>query len=150
VLLLGGLCLLCACNNEVVNNNIPYAPVSFTIDTGLAGADKELGFDGNCRCYDSKHPAALSTSYGQYGYSGVVVVRAYDSKLYAFDLCCPYEAQKDIVLNSDGCYFVSCPVCGSQFEIGNGSGRVSKGPASQPLKNYKVYTSSLDQYRIGH
>ncbi len=141
--------VLTACNNVVENTNIPYSRVSFLIDVSPTGADKELreGLMGNCKVYNGKSPAVLSPGIGAYGYSGVVVTRATDDKLYAFDMCCPYEAKKDIVLKADG-FFMNCPVCGSQFSIGNGSGYVNKGPAAQPLKTYHVYRSSGDRWSV--
>ncbi len=125
---------------EPENTNIPSAPVGFVLDVSLSGVDNALRYEnvGASKLYDTKHPAAMSAGNGRYGFSGVVVTRAMDNKLYAFDACCPYEVKKDIVLVLDG-FFVKCDKCGSSFEIGNGSGRINKGPAEQPLKKYNVY-----------
>lgn len=138
-------------NNTPVNSNIPYASVSFAIDVAVSGADNELreGMLGNSKIYTTTHPATLSTSFGRYGYSGVVVVRAYDDRLYAFDICCTNEVDRNIALESDG-FFLKCPKCGSTFEIGNGYGIVNQGPAIQPLKNYKVTGYSGDRYRVSN
>ncbi len=125
---------------ELENTNIPSAPVSFVLDVSLSGVDNALRYEnvGSSKVYDTRHPATMSSGHGMYGFSGVVVTRAMDNKLYAFDVCCPYEVQKDNALVLDG-FFVKCNKCGSSFEIGNGSGRVNKGPAEQPLKRYNVY-----------
>ncbi|MCQ2336135.1 MAG: hypothetical protein MJ010_03015 [Paludibacteraceae bacterium] len=135
--------LLVSCNkSEELNSNIPNSPVSFSIDVSIGGADSELRYEnvGYSKLFNTTHPAAMSAGHGRYGYSGVVVTRAMDNKLYAFEACCPYECKKEISLNVDG-YFLKCGKCGSSFEVGNGSGRVNKGPASQPLKIYNVYES---------
>ena len=143
--------LLSGCNNKVENTSVPYATGSFDIDVSMAGADNQLrdGMTGNCKVFDKQHPAARSAGYGSYGVSGVVVVRALDNQLYAFDLCCPYEGKKDIALVTDG-FFANCNSCGSSFEIGNGTGYVNKGPSKQPLKRYNVYRSYGELYRVSN
>lgn len=143
--------LLSGCNNKEENTSVPYALVSFDIDVSMAGADNQLrdGMAGNSKVFDDKHPAARSAGYGRYGVSGVVVVRALDNQLYAFDLCCPHEGKKEIALVSDG-FFVNCNNCGSSFEIGNGTGYVNKGPSKQPLKRYNVYRSYGELYRVAN
>jgi len=139
---------LVSCNKEEENKSIPSAPVSFVIDVSPAGADYELNGSGVCKIYTDDSPATCSPGCGAYGYSGVAVIRSViDEKLYAFDICCPYEAQKGIALKNDG-YFLKCSNCGSQFSIGNGTGAVYSGPSTQPLKTYNVYRSSEDLYRV--
>jgi len=141
--------MLTACNGVVENKSIPAAGVSFRIDVSSTGTDSRL-MDGNTcdpQLYDKEHPAVMSYGNGQYGYSGVVVVRGVDNVLYAFDRCCPYEAKREIKLNLDY-YYLTCPACGSQFSIGNGSGYVNKGPAVEPLKTYHVYKNGTDIYRV--
>lgn len=143
------LLITVSCNKVVENTNIPFAPVNFLIDTSISGVDNYLREDmlGNSRVYSLTSPAAMSAGYGSYGVSGVVVVRGIDNVLYAFDMCCPYEAKSAISLMSDG-FFLQCPACGSQFSIGNGSGYVNKGPAKEPLKKYHVYRYAGEQYKI--
>ncbi|MBO7367331.1 MAG: hypothetical protein J6U24_01835 [Paludibacteraceae bacterium] len=141
--------LLSGCNNKVENTSVPYAAVDFDIDTSISGSDNKLrdGMTGNYRVYSTKFPAACSAGHGKYGVSGVVVVRAMDNTLYAFDMCCPHEAQKDIVLEMDG-FFAKCKNCESLFEVGNGTGGVNSGPSKQPLKSYSVYRLSSETYRV--
>ncbi len=142
---------LASCNNKYENTSVPSAVVSFDIDVSLSGSDNQLreGMAGNSKVYTEQSPAVQSAGYGRYGVSGVVVVRGLDDKLYAFDLCCPHEAKKDIALTVDG-FFAKCRNCGSEFEIGNGTGYVNKGPSKQPLKTYKVYRSYGERYRVAN
>lgn len=148
ILLLWSVLLLTGCSAEPENTNIPGAPVSFIIAPTPAGADNTLAVDGNARLYDATHPAVLSAGYGRYGYAGVIVVRAYDGALYAFDACCTYEAEKSAQLVPDG-YLATCPKCGSSFAIGDGSGYALPGAkAEQPLKRYKAYPNGSNEYRI--
>lgn len=80
--------------------------------------------------------------YGQdyVGFGGVLVMVGFGdngSQYYAYDLCCPYEADSKIRVYTDstGQYAV-CKVCGSEFYIADGWGRVSKGPSKWSLKRY--------------
>jgi nitrite reductase/ring-hydroxylating ferredoxin subunit len=136
------------CMPEPENTNIPNARVSFYLDVSISGVDYHLadGLLGNSRIYTKYSPSQLSPN-GSYGYSGVVVVRAYDNNLYAFDICCTYEADRDVTLEDDG-FFLTCPQCGSVFEIGNGTGFVNSGPATQRLKKYYTSQNSSQKIRI--
>ena len=151
--LLLGLCflLLSGCISEPINSNIPYKRVSFLIDTSLSGPDYILhdGMGVMTRIYSTQHPARLTTN-GSYGVCGVLMVRTIDNYLCAFDLCCPYEAKAEYALQQQGAgdFFLRCPTCGSTFEVGNGSGRVNKGPATQPLKYYTVEERGGERYYV--
>ena len=140
--------ILYGCISEPENSNIPNSRVNFYIDTSISGVDNHLaeGLLGNTKIYTQTVPSKLSPN-GSYGYSGVVVVRAYDNNLYAFDICCTYEVDKNIALEDDG-FFLKCPKCGSVFEIGNGTGYVNSGPAAQRLKKYYTTQNSIQKVRI--
>ena len=145
---IGIIFLLSGCFQEPENSNIPNTRVNFYIDASISGVDNHLadGLLGNSKIYTKEDPASLSPN-GNYGYSGVVVVRAYDNYLYAFDICCTYEADREIALKDDG-FFLTCPQCGSVFEIGNGTGFVNSGPATQRLKKYHTTQNSTQKIRI--
>ncbi|MBO4369770.1 MAG: hypothetical protein J5808_00220 [Paludibacteraceae bacterium] len=136
------------CSTREEASSVPFGNVMFVIDTAVSGTDSALrdGMLGNARLYTAKTPSSLSP-LGSYGYSGVIVVRAYDNMLYAFDACCPHECRKDVAVTLDG-YFAVCPQCGSNFEIGNGSAIPSKGPATERLKAYRVSDYGNSRYRI--
>lgn len=140
--------ILYGCISEPENSNIPNSRVNFYIDTSISGVDNHLaeGLLGNTKIYTQTDPSKLSPN-GSYGYSGVVVVRAYDNNLYAFDICCTYEVDKNIALEDDG-FFLKCPKCGSVFEIGNGTGYANSGPAAQRLKKYYTTQNSSQKVRI--
>ena len=140
--------ILSGCISEPENSNIPNSRVNFYIDTSISGVDNHLaeGLLGNTKIYTQTEPSKLSPN-GSYGYSGVVVVRAYDNNLYAFDICCTYEVDKNIALEDDG-FFLKCPKCGSVFEIGNGTGYANSGPAAQRLKKYYTTQNSSQKVRI--
>ena len=148
IILVCTIFILNGCIVEPENSNIPNSRVNFYIDASISGTDNHLadGLLGNTRIYTQTEPSKLSPN-GSYGYSGVVVVRAYDNNLYAFDICCTYEANKNIALEDDG-FFLKCPKCGSVFEIGNGTGYVNSGPATKKLKKYYTTQNSSQKVRI--
>ena len=151
LILLTALVFFTSCLSEPSNTNIPNKRVSFLIDTSLSGPDYKLhdGMGAMTRIYTKEKPAQL-TLQGSYGVSGVLVVRTIDNYLCAFDLCCPYEAKAEYALQQtgEGDFFLHCPACGSEFEVGNGTGRVCKGPAKQPLKYYRTDERGGEKYFI--
>ena len=143
------LASMASCNNVIENTSVPYAVVNFIIDVSMSGSDNQLreGMVGNSKVYTTSSPAVQSAGYGKYGCSGVVVVRGLDDALYAFDLCCPNEGKKEIATTCDG-FFATCPVCGSMFEIGSGTGYPNQGPCKQPMKRYHVYRLQAERYSV--
>lgn len=73
------------------------------------------------------------------GYGGILVNIDYEGKYHAYDLCCPNEVDRNIRIfpNSTGTQ-AECRICGSVFEIWNGTGMVSKGPSKWNLKRYRA------------
>ena len=87
------------------------------------------------------------------GFGGILVVTGIDGSYYAFDMSCPYEANKDILVFPNGSkeknateYFshngqVVCEKCGSVFDITSGFGNPISGKAKETLKRYKANLS---------
>lgn len=84
------------------------------------------------------------------GYGGMLVVVGYDEKLahryHAYDLCCPYEADRNVRVYPDDAGTAVCRKCGSTFYTTDGWGRVSKGPSKFPLKRYR--TDYVNHYLV--
>ena len=92
--------LLAMSCNKVNVSNIPYARVYLELD--LTYKDKDLVGALNFKEITS----TSGQNYGtQLGYSGVLVVSGFDSngntKYYAYDLCCPHEANKNTMVKAD-------------------------------------------------
>jgi len=83
------------------------------------------------------------------GYGGILVYSGFDGEYYAFDIACPYEANKDIEVYPNDLGQAVCEKCGSVFDIGYGIGNPSSGPAKEALKRYKTSFSGdvLNIYR---
>lgn len=87
------------------------------------------------------------------GYGGILVFTGFDGSYYAFDMSCPYEANKDILVYPDSIkkdsgkeyvsnsFQVNCEKCGSVFDISYGIGNPTSGPAKETLRRYKTNLS---------
>ena len=117
--------LVMSCNKVNVSN-VPYAPVNLTLD--LRYQDKDLVGLLNFKEITQRRNA---------GFSGVLVVSGYEDKYYAFDLCCPHEANKNITVEADNTGYATCPKCGTIYEIGLGTG-TPNGVSEYALTRYQV------------
>lgn len=129
--------LLAMSCNKVDVSNIPYAPVYLELD--LTFKDKDLVGSLNFKEITS----ANGQNYGtQLGYAGVLVVSGFDSngntKYYAYDLCCPHEAQRTVTVKADNTGWAKCPKCDTKYEIAYGTGTPSEGPSEFALTRFDV------------
>jgi nitrite reductase/ring-hydroxylating ferredoxin subunit len=82
-----------------------------------------------------------SAYFANVGFGGVIIFRdLIDSSnpFLAFDAACTYEVSSLIRVKADGSGTATCPKCGSQFILFGGNGSPVKGPASEPLKQYRT------------
>ncbi len=109
-------------------DNLPSVYVNITLDL-----NKPEYFDLN--------------TFGNYiyitgGLAGIIVYRDLDGSFKAYDRACPYDfnANSARVSVTDISLGVASDTlhCGSEFSITN-EGVPIKGPASQPLRQYKTY-----------
>lgn len=123
--------LLVSCDNSY-NSSIPDFPVHLELNfleadySKLKNPNQYLIIDKRIKETD------------RIGFSGVLVYTDFDGKYCAFDLCCPYEAQRDIKIMPNDIGEAVCEKCGSVFSIAYGIGNPISGPAKQPLKRYKA------------
>jgi len=131
---------LVSCNKTQVNveSPVPKCTVSLTINIMVDAPilDTQGGY------YVIKEPR----KYGEYiGYSGVVVFHGFDDRFYAYDICCPHECKREVVLEPSMAGVATCKECGSEFDIGFGSGQPTKSPATLPMRRY---TTTVSGYNI--
>ncbi len=89
--------------------------------------------------------ATEPTRYGQYiGYAGLLIFHGFDNRFYSYDLCCPYECKRDVRVVPSMVGTARCPVCGSEFDVGFGSGFPTKGPSTFPLRRYNTYVNGYN------
>ena len=134
------LSVLYSCDSNINQiSPIPDAPVSYTLNI-LRDAPL-LMTPGNSIAITEPN------KQGQYiGYGGLLICYGLDDKYYAFYLCCPHEHRRDVRVEVD-MIFATCPECGSQFDVGLGSGFCNKGESKYPLKRYTV-TRTGDYLRV--
>lgn len=130
--------LVCSCS-KFEESDIPYAPVYLEIDLRF-GDDDLVGM------YNHKSITKARTAGEKTGYAGVLVVCGIDSDgnttYYAFDLCCPHEAKRNITVEADNAGVAVCPECGTKFDIGYGTGAPMEGVSQYPLRRYSVSPKS--------
>ncbi len=146
-----------SCKNVMTENPVPDAPVSLNInimqdapilnvpggylsirDTIVAGQRLQLVSQGGSETVGQ-------FKYGEYiGFGGIVVFHTFDDHFAAFDLCCPNELKRTTVVEPNMAGSAVCPVCGTTYDIGFGTGFVSSGPSKFPLKQYTVLVSGYN------
>ncbi|MDR0825291.1 MAG: hypothetical protein LBN74_09375 [Prevotella sp.] len=136
ILTIGLIILLVSCSSDDDWNTIPAEPVHFEINL-IKSPDKNLRTPNNVEIFTRQR---LSTD--RIGFSGLLVIcsavpiTSNIYELYAYDLCCPYEKQRQIIVSNQGDGTAKCPQCGSIFEILNGTGRVKSGPSKDMMQKY--------------
>ena len=99
--------------------------------------------------YNHKSITKARTAGEKTGFSGVLVVCGIDNygnaTYYAFDLCCPHEAKKNIIIEADNAGKAICPECGTEYDIGYGTGAPTKGVSQFPLRKYYMTPVSSDR-----
>lgn len=92
-----------------------------------------------------------SKTYSNQGYGGVIVISYYDPNmnltLAAFDLSCPYEAEKNNIVELKGQTEVQCSKCKSIYNISSGTGICKSGPSKERLRSYYI-SKDGSMYRI--
>ena len=131
-----------ACEEEVVSP-IPYAPVNMSLD--LTGKDNSLNGSLSYKEYTSR---LLETD--RLGYGGILVINGIGEStvnLYAYDLVCPNEAQREVKIKpeSSGLHAI-CSKCNAVYDIANGG--FPESGSRYWLRRYNVIQLSETQYRI--
>jgi nitrite reductase/ring-hydroxylating ferredoxin subunit len=75
------------------------------------------------------------------GFGGIIVCTGFDGEYYAFDMCCPYEVKRTVLVYPNDIGQAVCKTCGSTFDIVNGSGVLLSGPSKEFLKKYRTSLS---------
>ncbi|MBA4408611.1 MAG: hypothetical protein Q8S54_05700 [Bacteroidota bacterium] len=83
--------------------------------------------------------------FGNHGYGGIIIFRDLadsSNPFLAFDAACTYEVSSTCRVVADGTGLAKCPCCGSQYILFGGNGSPTKGPAVEPLKQYRTSYST--------
>ena len=113
---------------DVNNSSIPYIYVDININPSNI---IELNIPGG------------SFYYANPGFGGIILFRdlSTESNPYlAFDAACPYEKSSTCRVKATyASGVVKCPCCKTEFILFGGNGSPTKGPATEPLKQYRTY-----------
>ncbi len=138
--------------HKVDDERIPYAPVYIPFTTsgdwdtfGVSGAMLTNSFIKS----QGIPEGYFYTDLAQTGFGGVLLVSNFSGEPRAYDLSCPVECRRDIIITVDGEVAV-CHTCGSTYDIFNAGAPVD-GPAAQHhygLERYNVSSGNGTIFRI--
>lgn len=123
-----------SCVDEVSHFTVPYSRVFFQIDVN--GLDSDLTFFGHKTFTQGR------TVGEQAGYGGLLVFRTTEGNIFAYDLCCSYEDNREIKVKPTDNGKAVCPKCGSVFVTMYGLGTAESGPSDESLQRYTVRKNS--------
>ena len=146
-----------SCEEKIPRTNVPNAPVNLRLQ--LHSYDDILKNHFAYKIFTEKD---RRTSTDKFGYSGLLVVTGGDiNQIYAYDLCCPYEGDKNILITPKSNGKAECEKCGSVFITIYGSfipglgmvglGSAEDGPAASEglsLRSYSVIPIQQEEYII--
>lgn len=127
-----------------VNVNIVFTTAGVWDTYGVSAPTQTRRF---VRTATLREPASFPFTVTTYtGYGGILLVCDYFNNPLAYDLSCPFEAKPDIRIKVDTEHLDAvCPVCGSTYDIFEGYGRPTSGPAAERgygLTRYRVTDGS--------
>jgi Rieske Fe-S protein len=111
-----------------------------------------VNFNVNTASYIELNVPGGSVVFPNVGYGGVIVFRDLtdnsSNPFLAFDATCTKEVSSTVKVVADESGIATCPKCGSQFILFGGNGSPIKGPATEPLKQYRTtYSGGLINVR---
>ena len=132
-----------SCGKEELRQTIPFASVNFTIN--LNGLDHSLRTPLS---YKTFIQARLQTD--RVGFGGLLIVSGFNGEIFAFDLACPCERRRDVLVtpNADGT--AVCATCHSVFITSFGLGTVISGNAPASLQVYNVFPQGEGVFIVRH
>ena len=149
-LILLGVCvfILGTCEDPpIFRSSVPMYPVRITIDTNVGpfvhfiptASYSHIIVNEDGYFYDGKFiqkPLGMDA----WGYAGVVVYINMMGGYDAYDLCCPNCVYERQACKVDG-PFATCPLCGEQYTLGDGTAGPNKGIAKEQLRRLNVMNS---------
>jgi len=100
-----------------------------------------VNMDFNPTSYIEFNVPGGSVYFPNAGYGGIIIFRDLtdsSNPFLAFDAACTYEIPSISKVVADESGIATCPTCKSQFILFGGNGSPLKGPAKEPLKQYRT------------
>ncbi|MDR0540628.1 MAG: hypothetical protein LBH19_00275 [Dysgonamonadaceae bacterium] len=140
-----GLWVVWACEDPVVSP-IPSAPVY--LELNLAFIDNDL-----MPVLAAKSITQQRLDIDKLGFGGVLIVHGSGSgglvDLYAYDLACPHEIDRNVRVIPDNEGKAHCPKCGSVYLTMWGTGWPEKNSLSKyPLRSYLIKQTGEDKFVV--
>ncbi|MDR1527751.1 MAG: hypothetical protein LBS46_08830 [Dysgonamonadaceae bacterium] len=140
-----GLLVVAACSDPVIST-IPSAPVYFELNLDYADSDLMPALA-------AKSFTQGRTTTDKLGFGGVLVVHGYSSNeaihLFAYDLACPNEIDRNVKVVPDTEGKARCPKCGSVYITMWGTGIPEKNSVSHyPLRSYVVKSTGRNTFVV--
>ncbi|GHT39608.1 hypothetical protein FACS189437_03460 [Bacteroidia bacterium] len=128
-----------SCEKELISP-IPTAPVEITLNLDFADSDLVPALA-------AKSITQPRVATDRLGFGGILVVNGSGSNgaisLFAYDLACPHEVDRNIRVIPDNSGKAKCPECGSVYVTMWGTGLPEKNSVSKyPLRSYVVRPTS--------
>ena len=127
--------------------------ICFFLSIGINGCKKDytsvipyvyVDFSINPTSYIELNIPGGSVYLSGAGYGGIILfsdMTDSSNPFLAFDATCTYEVSTTCRVVADGSGIAKCPCCGSEYILFGGNGSPTKGPATEPLKQYHTYYS---------
>jgi hypothetical protein len=135
-------CLVFSCKEEIYST-IPSAPVNLSLN--LNTLDNELNA---ALAYKSVTKPRVATD--RLGYGGILVINGIGTEmvnLFAYDLACPVEVSRNVLVVPDNVGKATCPNCKSVYNIAYGYGAPISG-TKLSLRPYRVVPSGNREYVV--
>jgi len=153
LLLFAGIAFSC---EKEYYTSIPDYPVN--LELSLVGLDFKLNTNLAYERVTQIGPGLSGLT--QLGFGGILVINGMGENtvnLYAYDLSCPVEAQRNVLVVPDNlsssasavptAITATCPKCGAVFTIATGTGAPKSG-TKYFLKSYRVVDSGYGKYLV--
>lgn len=156
------LSLMALSCTKIDDKRTPSYMVNIKLDSHALWTTYGVSGMGDFRIFirDKKQPGNFPYTANTYtGFGGVLLMVGYDftTQSYgvpvAYDIACPYENRQNVTVtySASNLEEASCPNCGSHFNVLEGGGAATSGPAYERhygLKRYSVVASSNGGYII--
>ena len=155
-LLMGVMLMSTFSCTSVDDDRIPWAPVRVPFNATLWSEHIRPAAGVHHRFVKSSMQPSWYpyTEISATGFGGILLVVDYANQPVAYDLACPYEVRRDVLIEVDEeAAMARCPKCGSTYYIFNNYGLPASGPAhdhNYALKRYNVVgpMTGIDYYTV--
>ena len=137
-------CFSLSCEDEIYSP-IPNSQVHVELDLNFE--DSELVAKSAYKIFTQPRKGV-----DRLGFGGILVINGFGQNivdLYAYDLACPVEADRNVKVKPDDVGKATCPECNAVYDIAYGAGRPESG-TKYSLRSYRVSPSRDNRYVVSN